>query len=556
MNDVSARFWLRLLLVYFAVLSSGAVFIFTNNRVIYGQSFRKLLEFNVPFVLLGCFLLAASLTAAALWRIGPALRKASVTADADKAARFERLARFPVELCSGMLLGSTLLIAAYHAAEAGRRGADVDALNVLVENAIWEFGLASMLAALLLAVTRKLLRPFAEALEIRSLRGFRGRRSAVRFIALATAACFVFSFAPLLKLVGRSEPGAVLAGKLLPLGLTYALFAAGVFTVYILGIRKELRLLLDRLRALAEGGPEGGAVENKITAPLLAPDEIGQVTDAMNALQRRMEAEYADVNRQLQMAYKVQNRLLPKQFPAIEGMELAVFCRMCQEVGGDFYDLIPLGGRRYCIAIGDVSGKGLPAALLMTAMMTGLRAEAARGGTAGDMLSRLNAHVYRMTQGKQYATLGVAVVDLGGESVELEYASAGHLDPYLIRQGQAMAWQFSSYPLGMSPEERYEVVRHRIDDGDIFVLYTDGIIEQGGSSGEMLGFDGWERRLRSIRPESRLEEALAELRGMEEADDGENAEDDRTLLLIRWGDAVAECGAEDEGRKRDERRAG
>lgn len=555
MNNVSARFWLRLLLVYFAVLSCGAVFIFTNNRVIYGQSFRKLLEFNVPFVLLGCFLLAAFLTAVALWRIGPALRgtrKASVTADADKAARFERLARFPVELCSGMLLGSTLLIAAYHTAEAGRRGADVDAFNVLAENAIWEFGLASMLAVLLLAVTRKLLRPFAEALEIRSLRGFRGRRSAVRFIALATAACFVFSFAPLLKLVGRSEPGAVLAGKLLPLGLTYALFAAGVFTVYILGIRKELRLLLDRLRALAEGAAEA----NRRTAPLLAPDEIGQVTDAMNALQRRMESAYADVNRQLKMACKVQNRLLPKQFPAIDGMELAVFCRMCQEVGGDFYDLIPLGGRRYCIAIGDVSGKGLPAALLMTAMMTGLRAEAARGGTAGDMLSRLNAHVYRMTQGKQYATLGVAIVDLNGEAVELEYASAGHLDPYLIRQGQAMAWQFSSYPLGMSPEERYEVVRHRIDDGDIFVLYTDGIIEQGGSSGDMLGFDGWERRLRSIRPESRLEEALAELRAMEEADDGANAEDDRTLLLIRWGDVVAGCGTEEEGRKRDERRAG
>ncbi len=555
MNNVSERFWRKLFLVYSAVLSCGALFIFTNNRFIYGLSFRELIGFNVPFVLSGCLLLAAVLTAVSYWRIGRALRTArnpEGVSEVGKANAFERLARFPLELCLGMLLASLLLIAAYHRAEADRRGAGFDAADILIDNAIWEFGLASMLALLLLTVMRRLLRPYAAALEIRSLLGLRKRRSAVRLIALATAVCFVFSFAPMLKLVGRSGPGPDLAGRLLPLGLVYALFAACVFSVYVLSMRKELRMLLDRLRALAEGGTE----PKKRTSPLLAPDEIGQLTDAMNSLQRRMESAYEDVNRQLKLAYRVQNRLLPKHFPVIEGMELAVFCQMCQEVGGDFYDLIALGGRRYCIAIGDVSGKGLPAALLMTAMMTGLRAEAARGGTAGDMLSRLNAHVYRMTQGKQYATLGVAVVDLSGEAVELEYASAGHLDPYLIRKGQAMAWQFSSFPLGMSPEERYEVVRHRIDDGDIFVLYTDGIIEQGADSGAMLGFDGWERRLRSIRPGRKLEEALAELSVLDTAADKENPDDDRTLLLIRWEGLPAACDTEEERRERDERRAG
>lgn len=112
------------------------------------------------------------------------------------------------------------------------------------------------------------------------------------------------------------------------------------------------------------------------------------------------------------------------------------------------------------------------------------------------------------------------------------------------------------FPLGMSPEERYEVVRHRIEADDVFVLYTDGIVEQGGSSGEMLGFDGWERRLRSIRPERTLDEALPELTALDEAGNGEEPDDDRTLLLVRWADVTPSCDTEEERRKRDERRAG
>ncbi|CAM4164367.1 serine/threonine-protein phosphatase [Paenibacillus alkaliterrae] len=537
-DNQSAGLLLRLFAVYIAALYGGSLFIFLNNMVINGRTLRQLLQFNIPFVLLSDLVLAVLLLGISYWRLGPVLRyfrRFRLEDRVDKEAVFNRLVRFPMELFRGMILLSLLFIFLYHFFEimTGRRALhSLDAWLGLANTVVRELSLSFILSFLLHSASRRLLRGYAIQLDMKTIAEDM-RHSAVRFIALSVFICFVITFAPASRVIVQSEPGHIRLGDFILLSVIYAVFAIGMFALYISQLRKELSMLVNRLYALSRGMKTG----LHQTVPILSGDETGRLTSALNMLQHRVASTYEDVERQLKLAYTVQERLLPREFPAIEGVEFAVLCQQCQAVGGDFYDMIPLGGRRYCIAIGDVSGKGLPAALLMSAMMTGLRTEAMKGGTAGDILTRLNKHVYQMTQGKLYATIGLAVIELASGTMELDYASAGHLDPYLVRGGHVMEWQCSSFPLGISQDEQYEGTHHTLATGDLFVLYTDGIIESGHASGSMLGFERWEHELRLLQPDRDLQDQLTELLSrIRVLEEGVGDADDRTLLLMKWND--------------------
>ncbi|GGG05639.1 PP2C family protein-serine/threonine phosphatase [Paenibacillus abyssi] len=529
----SAVLLLKLVAVYIAALFGGSLFIFLNNMIIHGRTLNQLLSFNIPFVLLSDLVIAALLLIISCWRLYPVISSwRHPERQVDKGVVFRRLVNFPMELFKGMLIISLLFMMIYHAVEILQGYRTVDTLERLLNllgSVVRELGIALILAFLLLSASRWLLHGYVVQLNVTTLIGDR-RHSAVRFIAVSAFSCFIITFAPAARFIDQSASGLFRLGDFLLLAVIYSVFAIVIFSVYIIGLRKELRLLIDRLYALSRGMKT--SLHQQV--PITSLEETGRLTDALNALQYRMESAYEEVNQQLKLAYTVQNRLLPKDFPDMNGMEVAVSCQQCHEVGGDFYDVIPLAGQRYCVAIGDVAGKGLPSALLMSAMMTGLRTEAVKGGSAGDILTRLNRHVFQMTQGKLYTTLGLAILDLSSGQVELDYASAGHLDPYLIRSGQVMEWQGSSYPLGMVWDERYQGTLHTLAPGDIFVLYTDGIIESRHASGSMLGFEWWEQQLRQLSPGRELNEQVSEIIGSLEALGQEGPDDDRTLVLLKW----------------------
>jgi len=218
----------------------------------------------------------------------------------------------------------------------------------------------------------------------------------------------------------------------------------------------------------------------------------------------------------------------------IAGVEIAFSCRQCREVGGDYYDFIHLGERKLALAIGDVAGKGMPAALLMSAMLTGFRMEVVKGGTAENILTKVNRHVFNMTRGNMYSTLGLALFDFAGGSAVVNYASAGHMDPYIVREGNVIAWQGSTLPLGIDSDIRYQGSDITLAPGDIFVMYTDGVVEARSAHGQMVGFDWWEQELRRLSPERDLAIQLAELLERFPHPNPEEPDDDRTIVMLRW----------------------
>jgi anti-sigma regulatory factor (Ser/Thr protein kinase) len=247
----------------------------------------------------------------------------------------------------------------------------------------------------------------------------------------------------------------------------------------------------------------------------------------------------------MKLAHAVQNRLLPLSPPPVGGAEIASVCRQSSDVGGDFHDWLALPGNRLCLAVGDVSGNGLPAALLMCAVMTGFRNEAAKGGSPGELLTRLNRHVHRMTRGESFVTMAVAMLETEGPAAGMiTVASAGHLDPIHVKNRHAGEWAFSSLPLGITPDAVYRESARRLGKEDVLVFLTDGIVECRNDSGNLNGFDWillrWSQPLQPDLPlASRIDAIMDEL-------DGDYApEDDRTLLALRWhgDDAARRCFA-------------
>lgn len=535
---------LQLLASYTGALLIGSMFIFLNNIAIFNQTLPQLLRFNIPFVWLSCIAMAIVLLAISYWRLYPVFvyfRHGG--ARSGKHAAFIRLNEFPQELFAGMLAMSAFFILLYHLSESHWSGRAQAFTWAMADILIWELCLATVLAMLLYSTSRRLLRRYILQLEIR-VYAARRRRSYVAMAVWTAFICFTAPFIPGLRLAIRARPEENILPEAILLSSVYALFFLAVWALFIWEVRQELATLLNRLQSLASSS--GAALHKPV--PLLSLEEPGRLAGEVNRLQERMSATYRAARQHLELAGSVQAKLLP-QPPALgDGWEIAVSCRPSREVGGDFYDLIPLEAHRYAIAIGDVSGKGLPAALLMSAVMVGMRTEAARGGTAGDILSRLNRHVHELARGKMYATLGLAIIDTAARPM-LDYASAGHLDPYLLRGGQPAPLMNASLPLGMFPNERYTGHSYPLEAGDLLILYTDGIIESSLNDETASGFDWWESQLRQLEQSGQLQELLSTLLGNLPLPTPvhESMADDQTLLLLRVGNS-GEAGLGDQDR--------
>jgi hypothetical protein len=191
--------------------------------------------------------------------------------------------------------------------------------------------------------------------------------------------------------------------------------------------------------------------------------------------QSRMELE-------LKSAQEVQKILVPEETPAIPGFSIASIYRPAEEVGGDFFQVIPLAGGSALIVLGDVSGKGLKAAMTVSLIVGTLRTLADYTQSPAEILGRLNRRLIGRTDGG-FATCVAARVDRDG-SVTL--ANAGHLSPF---HNTAEMPVTSSLPLGLTHDAKYEESAFRLAESDSLTLYTDGVVEAQNQSGELYGFD-------------------------------------------------------------------
>jgi serine phosphatase RsbU (regulator of sigma subunit) len=199
-------------------------------------------------------------------------------------------------------------------------------------------------------------------------------------------------------------------------------------------------------------------------------------------------------------------------------------------VGGDFYDFHLLPGGRLGLVVGDATGKGVPAALVMSTTLGMLRLAAQSSSSPGEMLQRVNEALFPYIPPNMFVTCFYAILD--PKSGSLTYANAGHDLPYLCRNGEAEELMARGMPLGLMPEMSYEEKETLLQAGEAALLYSDGLVEAHSPQGDMFGF----RRLRARVAEHGGERSLGDFL-MEElysfVGEGWEQEDDITLVTLR-----------------------
>jgi HAMP domain-containing protein len=211
-------------------------------------------------------------------------------------------------------------------------------------------------------------------------------------------------------------------------------------------------------------------------------DELGDLAASFNAMttavkKGRDEAIMrAHLESELETARKIQERLLPREMPQLSGFQIAGTSLPSMQVGGDYFDFLDLGKGQLGIAIGDVSGKGIPAALLMANLQASLHAQALETGKVAEVVSRINNLLVRSTESNMFATFFYGVLDRNTST--FTSTNAGHNPPILLRtNGEIERLETGDLVLGFLPDQTYSQQTTSLQLGDVLVLYTDGITE-------------------------------------------------------------------------------
>jgi serine phosphatase RsbU (regulator of sigma subunit)/anti-sigma regulatory factor (Ser/Thr protein kinase) len=260
----------------------------------------------------------------------------------------------------------------------------------------------------------------------------------------------------------------------------------------------------------------------------------GQVAPAMRVAQliQEQQAETKErerINQELKVAALIQQTLLPKQLPDIAGWTIDAFYRPARAVGGDFYDFIPLEDGRLGVVIGDVTDKGVPAALVMATCRSMLRSAAHNHSEPGAVLAEVNEALVVEIPPAMFVTCCYAIVDT--DSGDVVFANAGHNLPYVRTTTGVIELRATGMPLGLIPGMPYEERSHTLDVGEVMVLTSDGITEAHNADGEMYGFD---RLMARVAASSAAGKTVSGLISELEAFTGPDAEqeDDITVVVV------------------------
>jgi len=273
-------------------------------------------------------------------------------------------------------------------------------------------------------------------------------------------------------------------------------------------------------------------------------EEWGAGTAGSELMGQRLEQERIErerIEQELQVARSIQQASLPKEVPTLEGWQISTYYQPAREVGGDFYDFFDLEEGRVGVAVGDATGKGMPAALAVSATSSMLRAVAQAFGSfsPGEVLSRVNETLVARILPNMFVTCFYAILDL--ESGRLVCANAGHDPPYLRRRsGEAEELRARGMPLGLMPGMSYEEKEIELEGGESVLFYSDGLVEAHDPQRRgMFGFP----RLRTLVTEHGAEEKSLGETLLEElysfVGEGWEQEDDITLLTLRRASSLS-----------------
>ena len=281
-------------------------------------------------------------------------------------------------------------------------------------------------------------------------------------------------------------------------------------------------------------------------------DQLAEVGRSFNQMTENLQRlvivakEKERLQSELEIAREVQAQLYPKTVPALQHLRITAGCNPARLVSGDYYDYQAIHDGTTGIAIGDVAGKGISAALLMATLQSSLRTQlracveraAMVGGTRGvdvvstsKLVSQLNLQLYADTAPEKYATFFFGVYD--DISGSLVYTNAGHLPPILIRQGEALPLAVNGMVVGAFPFAEYGESRVELQKDDLLLCYTDGITEPENEYGEMFGEDRLVEVVRRNADRDNEEIIAAIMDSVQQWTASPELQDDMTLLLAR-----------------------
>jgi serine phosphatase RsbU (regulator of sigma subunit)/anti-sigma regulatory factor (Ser/Thr protein kinase) len=291
-------------------------------------------------------------------------------------------------------------------------------------------------------------------------------------------------------------------------------------------------------------GPRLSEQEYSSDDPKLLDNLAAQAAPALRVgqLVRQQEAEAATRQRfeqELEVARLIQQNFLPKELPELSGWHVAAYYRPAREVGGDFYDVIPLPGGRVGFVIGDVTDKGVPAALVMAATRSVLRASAQRLVDPGEVLERVNEHLCPDMPEKMFVTCLYGVLE--PETGHFRFANAGHDLPYVKTAEGSVELRARGMPLGLMPGMPYEEKETVLEPGDSLLLHSDGVVEAHDPGGEMFGFPRLKQAVADYPGGGELiDRVLADLHGHTGPD--AEQEDDITMVTLQRSHGAAHVG--------------
>lgn len=335
--------------------------------------------------------------------------------------------------------------------------------------------------------------------------------------------------------------GFPLADILIVLCAVLVCFELGSFMIGLLVSRR----ITTAVRGLYEGTEAIRSGRTDFRVEEKTRDQLGELSRSFNTMAQSIEVlmneerEKERIETELSMAHEVQARFIPGMPPQRGPLELAGAWIPARTVSGDYYDFIQHQNRMLDIVVGDISGKGISAALMMAGLQASLRSQALDPALEGStdrlsrLMSRLNVYLCHSTAPERFATLFICTFHM--ETSRLNYCCAGHNPPLLLRKGSddIALLESGGYPIGLFPEAEFEESDVKVDSGDLLAVYTDGITDALNSEDEDFG----EARLRRVLSRNRnrpsediLEQILASVRDFSQ---GVEQFDDQTAVIGR-----------------------
>ena len=238
---------------------------------------------------------------------------------------------------------------------------------------------------------------------------------------------------------------------------------------------------------------------------------------------------------ELSFALEVQRALFPRQLPDGRGLEFSAVCIPARGISGDYYDVMQLPDGRLALAVADISGKGISAAILMANLQAVLRTITQTARSPREVCSALNHHLHQVTDAAKFATFFYA--EWNNSERRLSYVNAGHHPPIMLGSNCGKRLEVGGFPLGLFCDAEFQTGELTLEPGDLLVLYSDGITEAESPAGEEFGEHRLQEAIETHCAKPLLEIQASVLEAVRDWSSNGEPQDDMTLLIVKATDA-------------------